>query len=142
MIYGSFHYVGLGFCIFFLGAIFVPSSARVLENDLNNYLSRLNKAENSANAHTQVEVVLSKVILFKNQFRNQVVPNVIFALSFGLWPFLQVEGSSYFLAVVWSSAQIIIFFSLYLNLPVESPKQVNVSTIIRSSSNQINNASS
>jgi len=53
------------------------------------------------------------------ELRNQGAVNIIFALFFGIWPFLQVVGSSYFLPFAWMSAAAVTVLLTFVNLPAQ-----------------------
>jgi len=70
----------------------------------------------------KLEQIVKKLERFRTELRNQTITNVIFAVLFGFWPFLQIAGSSYFLPFAWTSGGGLCILGLYVNLPVSDKK--------------------
>jgi hypothetical protein len=128
--FGAAHYLILAVLIFNCACVYIPILLRPLEKDIRLAIS----ANTSATAVSSYSQILQKLIQFRMDLRNQAVGNVITALLFGAWPFLQNRASSYWLPLAWVSAAFVAGKDLYVLMPVSTSGQTTLSNTNGSSS--------
>ena len=110
------HYVLSAAALFVAGIWLAPYFVGRVVSEISEIASH-NPAKSG-----KLQQIVAKLQRFQKELRNQTVTNVVLAVFFGFWPFLQISGSSYFLPFAWTSGAILGFLGLYVNLPVSDKK--------------------
>ena len=115
---GGIHYVGLGCCILVSGVVLVPVFTKKLENAVQMGKNALIEGLNS-NLLEGFAKLIGRLKFLNRTLLRQSIPQFILALLFGLWPYLQVYGSSYFLPLAWTSGACVASLILHLHMPLD-----------------------
>ena len=119
LVFGAMHYVGLGSSALLLGLLVVPYYIRKLQNEVKSGRRAIMENVNG-NTTVALDALLFKLKRFDAELRKQVFPQFAVATIFGLWPFLQVHGSSYWIPMAWTMATFISSLGMYLNSPISA----------------------
>jgi hypothetical protein len=117
-VYATLHYLLLATeicCCFLMSRHYVKKLTSAIDGAINTNPTKSDS----------LKKINWKLKRFQLEHRNQSVVNAVFALLFGLWPLLQVYGSSYFLPFAWVSGTSIGVLGLYVNLPVAEKTSVH-----------------
>jgi hypothetical protein len=116
-IYASIHYIGLAMIAFMIGIVGVPWYCTKLLKTISLDHEELKHIQNREGS-LLYEKLVKKVQFVRRELIKQSSVQSLLAFTFGIWPFLQIHGTAYWLPLAWASAAFIAWICMFLNLPV------------------------
>ena len=120
--FACIHFVGCAAALCLLGLFIVPSLIGPLVKEMKDALAVGPSGNvNYSSSAEQIKIVVKKFEFLLAELRRQSFLNILLALMFGTWPYLQ-QMSSYFLPLAWMFCLPMMIMALYSNVPVRGTK--------------------
>ena len=112
------HYLISALEVALAGLFIVPHFIKIIITEIKDAIATRPPGKDDG----RLSYVLWRLQRFLKELRNQAIINVIFACLFGFWPFLLINGSSYFLPFAWTSACVTEILAFHVSSPVKEGK--------------------
>ena len=119
-ILASCHYVISAIEVVIAGIILVPKFVKSVCSEIDSVMS----SKKDIRPDNRLVLILDQLNRFMMYLWRVAIINFVLACLFGFWPFLQINGSSYFLPFAWTSGTIPVYLGLYIILQPRKGKRM------------------